>query len=110
MSEPIDGIAGYVAQMSRLDIENKALQNQLEALRAENAKLKDGLCQPYVWADEATPFTGKEVKELLSKNAKLRGWAKFILDNHDKFVEHDPDGVKEYTLANLAAALKENNG
>ena len=36
----------------------------------------------------------------------VRYWAKFILDNEDKFIEHDPDGVKKRTLAALRAALE----
>lgn len=39
------------------------------------------------------------------ENKKLRAWCKFILIHHDEFTEHDPDGMKEYTLANISVLL-----
>ena len=45
------------------------------------------------------------IEAIKAENAVLREWCRFILANHDKFTEHDPDGVKEYALANIADAL-----
>lgn len=36
----------------------------------------------------------------------VRRLVRFLLDNEDRFIEHDPDGVKKHTLAALRAALE----
>ena len=45
---------------------------RIRELEAENARLREELQKQIVWADDATPFSPSQVKDLLNENARLR--------------------------------------
>jgi regulator of replication initiation timing len=76
LRDKLDALKHYAdvdrERIATLQSSIKELEAENKALRAENRRLKSDLCQPYVWADEATPFTGKEVMDLLNKNEAMK--------------------------------------
>lgn len=56
-----------------------------------------GESEPIVWADDATPFTGKQVADLLRENTKLRNALESLWhDEHDYGNGTDEQRWQEY--------------
>lgn len=71
--------------------------------------MNDEQREPVVWADEASPFTGAQVKALLVENEKLRTVAKAAGEYLDaRCWDEDEDVIEEAgeALANAMNAWK----